>query len=240
MVYSTEILVFLGSLSAALTAILVDQYIHHVKEQCKEYKERQRVQELLNSDIQNMYTTVKNNLHNLETIISHLRSTDDFKKLDHDLMETTSDNLKEYLKFNFWQAIESSGLLLRIENNDLKEIQKFYHMVANLNFALEHYILKYDQKLDFEISDEKELTQYWYLVEKYAEDVKEEFEEIEKEFESLKNIKWITLRNIQSKNIQTNVRLENIGIYVTENGITVYPDGTKVDKKGTIIETGSS
>jgi len=79
-------------------------------------------------------------------------------------------------------------------------------------------IFKYKYAIYYELS-----MQAYQIIKKHVNNVKE-------------NISWIDLKNEPILEFKIpNVDNEINAPFVTDEGITVYPDGTRVDKKGTIL-----
>jgi len=147
--------------------------------------------------------------------------------------------------FTYWDSIMSSGGFIRLEPDELRIISTAHRVITTIKvqqddtfqrFSLDLLkrlfeqpktpqervqIMKAQCKLHFMV-----LFQAYGIIEKHVKLVQSNIGWIDMKAEPIVELKQPVSKTLQAQP------------YVRNDGITVYPDGTEVDRKGTIIKNG--
>jgi len=190
-------------LSVALGAVATTQIISIVWERHKKNNEIEKIRKLLNSDFNRVYLRTKNSERNIEH--DRIHQTEIEKILENFISKKMKPHeiVLRYsivFPFAFWNAINSSGSLIKLEHNEIEAVDLVHNYIIEVERDVfrkifDNFIVGLTTIDGLPISKQEKLKQLKKCLEKYQEALLEHYKTLVKSLEKLNKISWIKLVN---------------------------------------------
>lgn len=199
-----------AGIGGALVGVFVGTYISTHLDKKRENKEVQRVRELIREDYRRIDQILIQAILSVQDILESLESNDELiqkimdKKKDHTFPDEMGNAIVVPLKLSFWNAINQSGTLIKLEPSEIRIFQTYQDSSEQFS---EYYFDFYKKitalireiNVDENKSTEKKKDEIREIVKPYLKSLCESYERIWDDIQSTsKKISWLTLIEMKS------------------------------------------
>jgi len=227
------------------SGIWIGQHLSDRKEMRQKTEELEKIRYLINADFTLIKRQTDNGITKEKETLEQLVNQNGIAYYASSL-EIFSDHLHKFGfsvgGFTYWDSLTSSGNLIKIEPDELRIITTTHRLVTKIISQQQESFDRFMKDILYSMFENPTTIQQRIEIFKskyqlYYKLAMKGYEILQKHmFNAKENISWINLNTepiLEFKHQQDNVKIDTP--IVTEEGITIYPDGTRVDRKGTIL-----
>ncbi|QLH07419.1 hypothetical protein [Nitrosopumilus ureiphilus] len=231
-----------------LSGIWIGQHLSDRKEERKENEVMEKMRYLLNAD----YTLINRMITNYEKSLKEWN--DVIAKNDQIATLYVSDlnNMRDLIVamgvklgyFTYWDTITSSGNLMKLKPDELRIVNATHNSVSQIRNMQDESFRVFSNDVLTQIFQNTNMNQRISILRQkislYITNSLEACRIIKEHMINVKqNISWVDLKTepiLAYKGVSNQSNKIKKEIFVREDGVTVYPSGMEVDRKGTILK----
>ena len=210
-----------STIIAVTVGLFAGRHLSDRKERRRQEDELKKIHNLISKDFRLLRNMINGNLE------EHRNSLKKLLDLDEKWSEKEQSYLNPFAYFPYWPTLVNSGSLIKLEPQEIITVQAVHDQILELRDHAKNSIDRITKEMVSEKDSSKRIDMYMKLHEEAIAFGKTVITMLD-----MIDIDWIKMD--KSRDVTKAEKNETKPI-VTKEGITIYPDGRRVDSHGTIL-----